>query len=89
STLSTIHVEDSPRAHRVIVEIGTLLPFHATASGLAYLAFSDKKYIESALSQPLDAFPTVLMRSPLFVRSPFDTGWCYGHLSGSSSSMSG
>ena len=54
--LATIHVEDSPRAHRVIVEIGTYLPFHATASGLAYLAFSGPERIEAALSSPLESF---------------------------------
>ncbi|MFF0923943.1 IclR family transcriptional regulator [Rhizobium leguminosarum] len=72
STLSTIHVEDSPRAHRVIVEIGTRLPFHATASGLAYLAFSDKKYIESALLQPLDAFTEHTVTDPAAVRKMID-----------------
>lgn len=54
--LSTIHVEDSPRAHRVIVEIGTHLPFHATASGMAFLAFSSPQQIEAVLSQPLESF---------------------------------
>lgn len=54
--LATIHVEDSPRAHRVIVEIGTYLPFHATASGLAFLAFSAQNRIDAALAQPLETF---------------------------------
>ncbi|TAX65914.1 IclR family transcriptional regulator (plasmid) [Rhizobium leguminosarum] len=72
STLSTIHVEDSPRAHRVIVEIGTRLPFHATASGLAYLAFSEKNYIESALLQPLDAFTEHTVTDPAAVRKMID-----------------
>ncbi len=54
--LSTIHVEDSPRAHRVIVEIGTPLPFHATASGLAFLAYCGKEQLDAALSRPLEAF---------------------------------
>ncbi|MVA26721.1 IclR family transcriptional regulator (plasmid) [Agrobacterium vitis] len=54
--VATIHVEDSPRAHRVIVEIGSYLPFHATASGLAYLAFSGPEQIDAALSNPLESF---------------------------------
>lgn len=70
--LSTIHVEDSPRAHRVIVEIGTHLPFHATASGLAYLAFSGKKQIELALSQPLESFTEHTVTDPAVVRKMID-----------------
>lgn len=54
--LATIHVEDSIHAHRVIVEIGTYLPFHATASGLAYLAFCGPERISAALSNPLESF---------------------------------
>lgn len=66
--LSTIHVEDSPRAHRVIVNIGTYLPFHATASGLAYLAFSGKQQIETALVQPLAPFTEHTVTDPSVLR---------------------
>lgn len=66
--LSTIHVEDSPRAHRVIIEIGTRLPLHATASGLAYLAFCGKEQRDAALSQPLEAFTDHTVTDPLTVR---------------------
>lgn len=65
--LSTIHVEDSPRAHRVIVEIGTYLPFHATASGLAYLAFSGQQQIDTALSHPLTTFTDHTITDPTAV----------------------
>lgn len=54
--LATIHVEDSPRAHRVIVEIGTYLPLHATASGLAFLAFSAQSRIDATVAQTLETF---------------------------------
>lgn len=54
--LSTIHAEDSFRAHRVTVKVGTLLPLHASASGLAYLAFSPALLIEDYLSRPLERF---------------------------------
>lgn len=54
--LSTIHVEESTRAHRVIVNIGTYLPFHATASGLACLAFAPDSQRQAMLAQPLEAF---------------------------------
>jgi IclR family acetate operon transcriptional repressor len=54
--LSTIHVEESGKAHRVSVKIGTLLPFHATASGLAYLAACPADRIEAELAKPLTAY---------------------------------
>lgn len=54
--LSTIHVEESSKANRVIVNIGTILPFHATASGLAFLAACPADMIEAELAKPLGAF---------------------------------
>ncbi|MBX9458000.1 MAG: IclR family transcriptional regulator [Rhizobium sp.] len=54
--LSTIHVEESNKAHRVFVSVGTLLPFHATASGLAFLAACPADMIEAELAKPLEAF---------------------------------
>lgn len=54
--LSTIHVEESSKAHRVIVNIGTILPFHATASGLAFLAACPAEMVEAELAKPLSAF---------------------------------
>ncbi|MDO6965918.1 IclR family transcriptional regulator [Rhizobium alvei] len=54
--LSTVHVEDSTKAHRVFIAIGTLLPFHATASGLAFIAACPDKDVEAALALPLTAY---------------------------------
>jgi IclR family acetate operon transcriptional repressor len=54
--LATIHVEESSKAHRVFVKIGTILPFHATASGLAYLAACPAEMIEAELAKPLTAY---------------------------------
>lgn len=54
--LSTIHVEDSSKAHRVFVDVGTILPCHATASGLAFIAACPQREIDAALAHPLEAF---------------------------------
>lgn len=54
--LSTIHVEESSKAHRVFVNVGTILPFHATASGLAFLAACTPDMIEAELAKPLAAY---------------------------------
>lgn len=66
--LSTIHVEDSQRAHRVIVDVGSILPFHATASGLGFLAFCPQKDIDAALSAPLKAFTDHTLTDPAALR---------------------
>jgi IclR family acetate operon transcriptional repressor len=54
--LSTIHVEDSSKAHRVFVAVGTILPFHATASGLAFISSCPQAEVEAALAAPMPAF---------------------------------
>lgn len=54
--LSAIHVEESSQAHRVFVNVGTILPFHATASGLAFLAACPAEMIKTELAKPLGAF---------------------------------
>jgi IclR family acetate operon transcriptional repressor len=66
--LSTIHVAESARANRVNVKIGTILPFHATASGIAFLASSTRERIEAALSQPLEAFTPQTVTDPAALR---------------------
>lgn len=60
--LSTVHVEDSTKAHRVFVAVGTLLPFHATASGLAFISACPETEIEAALDAPLAVFTDFTMR---------------------------
>ncbi len=54
--LSTIHVEESSRAHRVFIDVGTILPYHATASGLAYLAASSDEMVNATLSEALTTY---------------------------------
>jgi len=70
--LSTIHVEDSPRAHRIIVDVGSLSPLHATASGGAYLAFCPRAAIDAALKKPLEKFTDHTVTDPQLVRAMLD-----------------
>jgi len=49
--LGSIHVAESPHANRVSVEVGMLLPLHATASGIAFLAFCHPRIRERHLSE--------------------------------------
>ena len=51
--LANIGQVESKRSNRVILEPGEALPFHATASGIVYLAFATPDIVERALSQAL------------------------------------
>ena len=70
--LATIHVEDSPRAHRVNVDVGIILPFHATASGLAFLASCPPQQVEALLSGPLDAYTEMTPTDPATIKAKLD-----------------
>jgi IclR family acetate operon transcriptional repressor len=66
--LSTIHVEECDKAHRVFIDIGIVLPFHATASGLAYLAAASPDFIAAELAGRLDAFTGFTIVDPAGIR---------------------
>jgi len=65
--LSTVHVAESAKAHRVSLDVGTTLPLHATASGLAFLAGCVVQEIDSYLPDDLEPFTqhTVTSRAEL------------------------
>jgi len=56
--LASIGLVESQRANRVIIEPGISLPFHATASGLAYLAFAGPDLVEATLQHDLEVHAT-------------------------------
>lgn len=51
--LANIATVESRRANRVSIEPGEALPFHATSSGLAVLAFAPPAMVEAALAAPM------------------------------------
>lgn len=53
--LATVGMKESPRANRVSLERGERLPLHATASGLAFLAFGPRVQVNRALGRELRA----------------------------------
>ncbi len=55
-SLLTVFVELSPRANRVNVDVGQILPLHGTASGLAFLAFSRPETLKAYFEHPLETF---------------------------------
>ncbi|MDX8524233.1 IclR family transcriptional regulator [Mesorhizobium sp. MSK_1335] len=54
--LISVHVVESAKANRVSVPLGEVLPMHATASGIAFLAFTDERIREAVLAAPMPAF---------------------------------
>lgn len=66
--LCSIHVEESAHAHRVIVNVGTTLQPHATASGLAFLAASADQAVEAELAAPLEAYTEFTVVDPAILR---------------------
>ena len=54
--LATVLVEDCAKAHRVFVAVGVPLPYHATASGLAFISACSAQEVEMALSGPLHTY---------------------------------
>lgn len=63
-TLGNICVVESPKAHRVTMENGEILPLHATASGLALLAHSPAPFVAAVLKQRLQAFTRATETTP-------------------------
>lgn len=62
--VATIAVCDGIRNTQVRVERGGRLAVHATASGLACLAFGDEAFLKAALAQPLEAFTPSTLTEP-------------------------
>lgn len=54
--LAVIAAAESRRANRVSMQGAETLPFHATASGLAFLAYAPAACVNEALAQPLAGF---------------------------------
>ena len=54
--LISVHVIESSKANRVSVPLGELLPMHATASGIAFLAFTEDRIRNAILGGPFPAF---------------------------------
>lgn len=67
-SLANVGVVESPRSSRVFVEPGLKLPLHATASGNAFLAFSDPAFVEHVLAQPLASITPDTITDPAALR---------------------
>ncbi|MGR3511671.1 MAG: IclR family transcriptional regulator [Paracoccaceae bacterium] len=70
--LANIGVVESQRLNRVIIEPGVPLPFHATASGLAYLAFAAPEIVAAALQRALKSHASKTLTDPAKVAARLD-----------------
>jgi IclR family acetate operon transcriptional repressor len=52
-SLATIGLVESTKSNRVMLERGEAIPLHATASGIAFMAFARPKIVDSALGKTL------------------------------------
>jgi len=67
--LATIcYVEASTHGTRVHIEPSELLPLHATASGLAYLAFTDAEHVDEALADAMKRYTDLTLTDPARIR---------------------
>ncbi|MCP5083741.1 MAG: IclR family transcriptional regulator [Alphaproteobacteria bacterium] len=66
--LAAVAVANSSRSSRVNVEPGLQLPLHATASGIAFLAFAPPKVLDEALGRKFQRFTDMTATDPAEVR---------------------
>lgn len=60
-SLATIGLVESTKSNRVMLEPGEVIPLHATASGLAFMAFARPEIVEEALNKKLVGHTSLTM----------------------------
>src|SRR5436190_22279064 len=77
--LATVHVEESSKANRVSVPVGHILPLHATASGIAFLAFSPPDLAKAYLRKPLADFTRHTLNQPARLQAAISAAAAHGY----------
>ncbi|MEX0346982.1 MAG: IclR family transcriptional regulator [Rhizobiaceae bacterium] len=67
--LMTVGSAEPDRGNRVHIEPGLILPFHATASGIAFMAFAAPEFVDKILSRKLKAFTDATDCDPVSIRN--------------------
>ncbi len=62
--MNSVCVQASDKSNRVIIEVGSKLPLHATASGIAFLSASTPAFVDAALRKPLTRLSTTTKTDP-------------------------
>ncbi len=76
--LAAVGSVEPDRGNRVHIEPGLILPFHATASGLAFLAFARPEFVEKVLAKPLERFTEATDCDPENLRERIDAAARFG-----------
>jgi DNA-binding IclR family transcriptional regulator len=77
--LTSTYVEESREANRVSLSVGDRLPLNATASGLAYLAFSRPDYVETYLARPMERFTRFTPIDPQVLKQKLEEARARGY----------
>ncbi len=68
--LSTLaHIDDTSHGNRVYIEPADILPYHATASGLVTLAYSEPQFVDDVLLRQLPQVTELTATDPTAIRS--------------------
>ena len=70
--LVAIGSAEPDRGNRVHIEPGLILPFHATASGIAFMAYSDAKLVDKLLARKLKSYTAATELDPAKIRERLD-----------------
>lgn len=79
NSLALIATTESKKANRVSMRGSETLPFHATASGLAFLAFAAPDLVARALTLPLTAFTSDTMTKKAEVMAAIEKARLLGY----------
>ncbi len=67
-SLATIGLVESAKSNRVMLERGETIPLHATASGIAFMAFAQPKIVDAALGKTLIGYTAHTMTDAVELR---------------------
>ncbi|WP_296746241.1 IclR family transcriptional regulator [Mesorhizobium sp.] len=81
--LISVHVIESTKANRVSVPPGEVLPMHATASGIAFLAFAEERVRSAVLAGPMPAFTPFTIGDATMLAEHIAAARARGHSTGS------
>ncbi len=71
--LGTVAAIEPSKANRVILQEGEVLPVHASASGLAYLAFAPPSIVKTVLAKKMTAFTSDTVTDVSLIRQMLTT----------------
>jgi DNA-binding IclR family transcriptional regulator len=81
--LVSVHVVESSKANRISVPLGELLPLHATASGIAFLAFAEPAISNTVMAGTFEAYTPHTVADPATLAAHIEAARRRGYSIGS------